>query len=371
MIMGMLLLTACTTPFHPPVIVHDSAKFVGLAQLLAESPNKEIDVILIHGMCTHNKQWAVDTINTLAKAADKAYFPSSTPQNTASLSDQSIEVIQATAQVSGGTIRFNALVWSGLTAPLKQSLAYDSTGTPTNCTIDGNNCKPERASVNGKLKDTLLNDCLADALIYQGGSKDFIKEAFIDAITEVVKDNEKTGKAQGKTVPLVLVAESLGSKMTFDALNQMINSSKQHEKRAVKALAERLSYIFMAANQLPILSLADRDMRLNVEENNIVAKNNIKRTDSLSQFLDLLPEPLIASPLTVVAFTDPNDLLSYRLLPSLYNRAKIAIANILVSNSNTYFDLLENPYTAHTTYLDNDDVSQAIVCGLPASTYCK
>lgn len=361
----MLLLTACTTPFHPPAIVHDSAKFSGLAQLLSESPNQEIDVILVHGMCTHNRQWAVDTINTLAKAADKAYTPPSELQNAAALSDQSIEVVSATAQVSGGTIRFNALVWSGLTNPLKQLMVYDSTGTPTDCAVDGNNCKPVRASFNGKLKDTLLNDCLADALIYQGDSKDFIEKAFIEAITKVMEDNEKAGKAQGKTVPLVLIAESLGSKMTFDALNQMMKSSEQHANRAAVALTERISYLFMGANQLPILSLADRDTHLSLTE------NGIKRTDSLSQFLENLPQRAIASPITAVAFTDPNDLLSYRLLPSQYDGKKVAIANILVSNDKTYFGLLENPYTAHTTYLDNDDVSRVIVCGLPASAYCK
>lgn len=364
-LLGVLLLSACTTPYHPPVIVRDSKPFAGMAQLLAESPNKELDVILVHGMCTHNQQWAVDTINTLAKATDKAYIPLPALPDKAVPSSQEIEVVTATAKVGGGSIRFNALIWSGLTAPLKQLLAYDDTGTPTNCATD-EVCKPQRASVNGKLKDTLLNDCLSDAIIYQGDSKDFIRRALAAAITNVMEDKAKAGRDNGTAVPLVLVAESLGSKITFDALNTMLKNDEARGKRAAGTVADRLAHLFMGANQLPLLSLADRDTRLALED------KQVRRTDSLSQFLDQLPKRRsIVKPLTVVAFTDPNDLLSYLLLPAHYDSNKVAIANVLVSNDKTYFGLLENPYPAHTTYLENADVSQAIVCGLPAGGYCK
>ncbi|MBJ7310030.1 hypothetical protein ACFOLJ_26195 [Rugamonas sp. CCM 8940] len=364
-LLGILLLSACTTPFHPPVTVRDSKPFAGMAQLLAESPNKQLDVILIHGMCTHNRQWAVNTINIMAKAADQAYIPLPAPTDKAAPSGQEIEVVTATTKVGGGTIRFNALIWSGLTAPLKQLLAYDDTGTPTNCAVDAE-CKPQRASVNGKLKDTLLNDCLSDAIIYQGDSKDVIGKALVAAITNVMEDKAKAGRDDGAAVPLVLVAESLGSKMTFDALNSMLQNEETRGKRAANTLADRIATLYMAANQLPLLSLAERATRLALEN------KQMRRTDSLSQFLDQLPKRRsIVRPLTLVAFTDPNDLLSYLLLPAHYDSSKVAIANVLVSNDKTYFGLLENPYAAHTGYLQNADVAQAIVCGLPDGGHCK
>ena len=69
------------------------------------------------------------------------------------------------------------------------------------------------------------------------------------------------------------------------------------------------------------------------------------------------------SELTLVALTDPNDLLSYRLLPSRYASPMVHVADVLVSNQPTYFGLLENPATAHTGYFSNPDVGRLIACG--------
>lgn len=356
----VVLLSACSsTPFRPPVVVKDSKPFVGIAQLLANAPNKELDVILVHGMCTHGQQWALDTINSMSKAADRSAAPLT---GSVSVNEQGIEIVSATTQVPAGKINFSAFIWSELTAPGKQLLAYDTTGTPTNCETD-NDCKPLRAKLNGLLKDKLLNDCLADALIYQGERKEIINKAFIGAITKVVTG--QTMRNVGKTVPLVLISESLGSKMTFDALNLMMQKPAETvAKRVGDIVGERVSYLYMGANQLPILSLADRDA------SPALISNEGRRNDALSQFLDRQPKRSSMPQITVVAFTDPNDQLSYRLLPQHYGD-KAAIANVLVSNDKTYFGIVENPYTAHTTYLENNDVTQAIVCGIPVSEHCK
>lgn len=75
--------------------------------------------------------------------------------------------------------------------------------------------------------------------------------------------------------------------------------------------------------------------------------------------------------LTLVAFTDPNDLLSYTLQPEKYAREGIAVYNILVSNAPTYVGLLERPDYAHLDYLTNPDVGHLIACGQPTSALCK
>lgn len=72
---------------------------------------------------------------------------------------------------------------------------------------------------------------------------------------------------------------------------------------------------------------------------------------------------------TIVAFTDPNDVLGYRLLPKHYED-KAHVANVLVSNSSSYMGLAENPYLAHTNYLNNPDVASVMMCGMPASVQC-
>jgi hypothetical protein len=81
-------------------------------------------------------------------------------------------------------VRFHAIVWSPLTSALKHQLDDDATGTPTDCARDGV-CKPARARFNGIVKDWLLNDCLADALIYEGASHDAIRDAMVETVSQV------------------------------------------------------------------------------------------------------------------------------------------------------------------------------------------
>ena len=75
--------------------------------------------------------------------------------------------------------------------------------------------------------------------------------------------------------------------------------------------------------------------------------------------------------LTLVAFTDPNDLLSYTLPPERYEPEGVTVHNILVSNAPAYFGLLERPDTAHLNYLSNPDIGRLIACGQPASKLCN
>jgi hypothetical protein len=100
--------------------------------------------------------------------------------------------------------------------------------------------------------------------------------------------------------------------------------------------------------------------------------------DSLQRFLELRRMQAQApkrteslSKLAVVAFTDPNDLLSYRLLPSRYAGPDVVIADVLVSNSSTWLGLLEDPFAAHLNYLQNKDVGGMIACGWPRSKVCQ
>jgi hypothetical protein len=75
--------------------------------------------------------------------------------------------------------------------------------------------------------------------------------------------------------------------------------------------------------------------------------------------------------LTLVAFTDPNDLLSYTLQKEKYERPGVAVHNVLVSNARTWFGAFENPVDAHVRYLDNPDVGRLIACGEPKSPLCR
>jgi hypothetical protein len=375
----LAVLAGCSTPYRPPVFVPGGpSEFSGLVGVVDQSKPKPVDVVLVHGMCTHDASWAETAIALLVNAIDANVRPTTPTSRLMAEAVPSIQTVTKDAQVAGGTIHFTALVWSPLTTPLKEQLGYDSTGTPTDCSRPGE-CKPTRASLNGKFKDTLMNDCLSDAMIYEGRSHDAIKKQMVSAIKSVIDNAETHSRATGVSPgPLVLVTESLGSKLTFDALADMLEQSESNRLLTTEQrdrLAGRLALVFMGANQLPILGLADQTIPGGPSPS--AFGENRQRPDSLQNLLNMkkpTPDKREETPLlniTVIAFTDPNDLLSYRLMPSRYDRGNVKIADIIVSNASTYFGLFENPLDAHMGYRDNTDVAAIIACGHPRNKLCS
>ena len=126
--------------------------------------------------------------------------------------------------------------------------------------------------------------------------------------------------------------------------------------------------IFMAANQIPLLALAQSDASdqkaddqlfsvfrdlIDIEEDNDIEKYN--------------------KTIEVVAFTDPNDLLSYKI----EELTDASVTNVIISNTMSFFEFFElltpMPFTtwsfglpfmkAHEHYLENDSVWKLILCG--------
>lgn len=347
----LLLLGGCTTPYSPPVVVKGAPDFQGIVDQL--DPAAPLDVVLVHGMCTKTKKWADAAMDEILQAIDSNIKSSrQEPSVAKAIEAPKIEVFQREAATARGTVRFTALVWSGLTQPLKDQLKFDLTGTPTDCAT-ADECKPQRAKLNAIVKDELLNDCLADALAYEGASRPFIRRAMVSALSQVLAEGNP-----GR--PLVLVSDSLGSKIVFDALADMLDRSSLASIQAVgKSGASRMGLVFMNANQLPILGLSDQDVsQLPSDRTDLKAAP----TEPLQRYLSARRQQGLSA-LTVVAFTDPNDLLSYRLLPSRYAGEDVLIADVLVSNSSTFLGLVQLPTTAHTGYTSNPGVARFIACG--------
>jgi hypothetical protein len=146
----------------------------------------------------------------------------------------------------------------------------------------------------------------------------------------------------------------------------MLESDQARTQALGRRAARRLGLVFMTGNQLPLLGLA---------EQTLVARA-MPAQDTLQRFLELrrrqrAPRAETIARLGLVAFTDPNDLLSYRLLPARYAAPDVAVADVLVSNDRTWLGLLENPLTAHLNYLGNPDVGALIACGYPALPGCR
>ncbi|MEO8656072.1 MAG: hypothetical protein ABI409_18245, partial [Ramlibacter sp.] len=337
--------------------------------------DRTVQVVMVHGMCTHNKPKIHQAINEIVQALDANVktIEVTDSQVRSTPPPPALESVEHEQEVLGAKVHFTGIIWSGLTAPLKQQLDVDKTGTPTDCaSVDAASCKPVRARINGKAKDGLINDCLSDVLAYQGQSRGPIQRAMVAKLTELATRQPDDDR------PLAIVSASLGSKIVFDALTAMLGSGEgSSEKAAGRALSRRLAVVYMEANQLPMLRLAEQ----NLDDLHAVPgapAQSAAVLDPLQRFLRARGKQDakgVLDKLVVVAFTDPNDLLSYRLMNSRYenatDQALVGFADVLVSNDKTYFKWLENPYTAHTTYGTNRDVARFIACGNPTSARCR
>lgn len=378
---AMTFIAGCSTPYKTPVYAAKdggTTTFSGVADMLQK--DRPLDVLFVHGMCTHDADWAKGAVQNvfaaLGGSGDEVKLVPVAVEGT------DIVLYQQTLQTERGSLRANAILWSPLTTPLKAQLCYDQTNKSPACP-PGEAAKTypyRRATLNRILKDTILDDCLSDAMIYQGKSRDDINLQMQQAVLQAVAtsgggakvaSNVASAAAVPQSVPLVVVTESLGSKVAFDALYKL--SVKTGTSAAGNRTWNRVTQIFMGANQLPILALADKKLdgtmafareRDGYPEDPISALMS-KRTLGL---VDGQPQKLPQ----VVAFTDPNDLLSFILAPSPHAAAAgYPAVDVVVSNDDTYFGLVEMPTTAHLGYRTNEVVRRLIACGNPKSAACK
>src|SRR5271166_233740 len=130
-----------------------------------------------------------------------------------------------------------------------------------------------------------------------------------------------------------------------------------------------IQLIFLMANQIPLLDIAS-PMPLPPEMEG--PAEDAPHASSLGEMIGMMhmgrmamaPEraAAMAAP-TVVAFTDPNDLLSYRLLPPVVDLARARLINVIASNAETWLGFLERPDTAHCGYTLNRTVIGLITQG--------
>lgn len=354
-----LALSACTKPYNAPAFdaggeelpaTDRKVQFGGIAAQLPQHPTR---VLWTHGMCTHGWGWAIRTTELL-NAALKATRNDRPKKNHPSGSSTFETTI---SKPSEQELEVWFYIWSPMTSSLKQRLYFD------NSADENGEFNYKRAGLNKKLKRALMNDCLADAVIVAGPNRARLYE---DARREVCsflggRLTDSTSCEFAEKEPSEtrrsIVAESLGSKIIADAVLGLKAAPGQEIE--FQGRLSTIRQIYFIANQIPILSLATK-------------KAGPKGT--LARMVDRIQSAAVRNktPTTiqVVAFTDPNDLLSYRLTENQVDPEKTTLVNVIVSNDWTFTPLipafsLERPDTAHCDYRRNKDVVAMIAVGNP------
>jgi hypothetical protein len=270
----------------------------------------------------------------------------------------------------GHELRAYTLEWEPVTVDLKnQYLGYDQESDITS----------KRLPINNELRKELLDGGIPDVVLYVGQYKSAIQRTVKQALRQMHSDIE-TRADKRMDYEFVFVTWSLGSKIVFDCLADPHITTTQPSGPTTQAIADDYTFnkiaekthsVFMLANQLPLLTLGD--VKSPVPSRAPAPKPyqsllSVAKRRKAATTHPSTNAPPAAAKLSIVAFSDPNDLLSYPIPPWLEANDEASFANVSISEATTAYYIpfvgwIWNPDTAHTAYGIDDHVVDMILNG--------
>jgi len=351
------------------------SSFVGLNAYF-DSKSK-IKVLMTHGVGDHTPGYATQFSEKLAQALNLTVM--SNRYKNISLTDSAnknkrlgnLRISRFLDQSKTKELLFYELTWSEITAKQKEVLAYDNSGAYSF----------RRAEVNNLLKK-FSNDTGPDPIIYLGESRNDILTAFTQSFCWMSQGGWQELPEQGsfscqlddlaasKIVTddnYAFVSHSLGSRITIDGFQKIADSiahstqQQSAQKKLVAALQNKKITLYMMSNQLPMLQLGRGLPVIYGQANDYCQANGAHYADRM------------LAKTSVIAFSDPNDILSYAIQPGfvekyLDSRLCLDVTNINI-NIATVFDgfglgSMANPLEAHIGYDTDDRVVALIAKGI-------
>jgi hypothetical protein len=253
-------------------------------------------------------------------------------------------------------IVFYTLLWSPLTKALEDKyVKFDWAGPMRH-----------RAWVDRKLKRDLVDQSFTDAIAYAGPFRDHMQYSVAQGLCAVLTNTHYLDRPcdwSDLSPPgeVYVITHSLGSILLLETLVAMADQSGAPEA-AAEEFIWRTRFIALLANQFPLFRLA----RITTPEPLPVDAPLSPNVDKLFSKRDRnadLPR------LAFVAFSDPNDLLSFSipddwkqsLFPDLAGRARFI--NVAVNNTWPLAGIVAAPSVAHTGYWTNDWIIDLLANG--------
>ncbi|MFO1029129.1 MAG: hypothetical protein U1E70_28485 [Acetobacteraceae bacterium] len=347
--------SGCSRPYSSPQVSvvlppNGSTRFDGLIDLA--TPDAKI--MWTHGVCRTGYAWVrsrtaliMASLGPSASVTDgptRSYSVDNVPNRLIAYN----KIFRQEADGKSRVLSVYFLVWSSMMDRSRLALRYDWEN------------EYKHASLNRTLK-RFFDECLVDAVVYLGAKGPKIRSAMQQAIKDAVADPVGGRVTDG----LGFVSESLGSKIMADSI---VAAAQDLVKHVAKARA-----FFMIANQIPLEDQADDDdtgpaegrsgvggTQLPDRNSSALARMLVKiRAARSEQLTSRRPDDKI----TVVAFSDPNDVLSQDLKSEFVRDPNAHVLNVTVSNAPTYAGWLEMPDAAHCGYGGNQQVINMVVTG--------
>jgi hypothetical protein len=394
---SIFLLAACSAL---PTPVLDQPSFTGMSALApAVTPARPLHVLIIHGIGTPAPYQFEGFIQSLAQRFSLVQVPpkfqDSEPQGCYYVTPASPALIhprpklitidgapeEASARLftysfgpaANGppTLKVSYLLWAPLTEDIKCALAKDDDKAPPKQWFAG-------------VARDFIDNKLADVVLYGGTYRDNIMRPSVQAALCYVTGGKPS--KDGKTCqpgpydePTVIITHSMGAYMLMDAINYELRKENCDAALGTTAAAKILAntdYIYMMANQIALLDLSRLRAyppRLGGERPpSEVAQRFAKCWTAVKpKSPPVIQANGLEEPPTkqIVAFSDPNDILSWRLRPKDLEvprpeRGSVKLTNVYLSNGEFSIpSVFSDPTTAHTGYFDNPTVMQLLLCG--------
>ena len=355
--------------------------FVGIASSLA-TPQGKTKVLMVHGVGDRLPGYSTEFLEKLAKHLGVA-AKSSTYKDIRLVSPLepsknlgNLRITQLKDAANTKELLFYELTWSEITRGEKELLGFDNSGESSF----------RRAEVNDMLKK-FSNDTGPDPIIYMGDNRKHILRSFSQAFCWMGKDGwEQLPNDQRvacttadsfseniKNDDFIFISHSLGSRITIDGLQRLASVIDNPAKyststydvtppaRMKPLLQQKKIQIFMLSNQLPMLQLGR-------ELPEIAGQRADYCQPTGSRFASRL-----FSETSIVAVSDPNDILSYAI-PNhftdkyLDSRLCVSVTNVNINVARIYdafgFGKFANPMEAHIGYTTDDRVIALLADGI-------
>ena len=358
----------------------------------------EVKVLMVHGIGTHLPGYSTRLAENLARELDLNVVDR-TPKTVSlrlNVPPKVFEELKAQGVMRGelgdsngflmtqryrskdGTraMSFYELTWSEITEPDKSVINYDSSGEYSF----------RRAGVNHELKQ-FINNHLPDPLIYFGDAQGNIQASvgqtlcwmFTRDFDELPVHTDEACEFLGRTPQeleirkdsYAFISHSLGSRILTDSLQTITasialgksESAVRSEKVArlwVETLQSTRLSIFMLSNQLPLLQLGRPIPEVTNQFNDYCTVEGARK------------EGRVFKESRIVAFSDPNDILSWSVPPGyedryIDSRMCPVLTNVIINIAEVRKVLgfeMAPPGEAHRDYDNDERVIKMIAHGL-------
>ncbi len=356
--------------------------FTGLEPGLIKKQGKT-KVLFVHGVGDHVPGYTTQFLEKLAKELNLNMR--SEGQKNITLSAPlvpgkelgNLRVTHVFNEQNGKDLTFYELTWSEITRKEKELLSFDTSGE----------YDFRRARINAMLKK-FSNDTGPDPVIYLGHSREPILASFgqsfcwmatgdyddlPDSGTHACTGLNDSNIEHIANDDYVMISHSLGSRIAIDGMqriahimanvNKYADPSKKLEitEKSIQALQNKHIPIYMLSNQLPMLQLGRELPEVVGQEASYCQPSGANYNHRMVKQTE------------IIAFSDPNDLLSYGIPPGFTDKyldsrlcTTVTNININVAKIMDAFGITDmaNPMAAHIGYDTDDRVVALIAKGI-------